>query len=87
MDPSTVQRYCGGKWTGENQRIDKMLQVMSHILPDNLFLELSAGLIDSAPYLLNTEILSKEVTGLLTTSNLPTVAKNPELVDRAILNK
>ena len=36
MDLSAVQRYCSGKWTGEHRRIDQMLQVMSHILPDNL---------------------------------------------------
>ena len=55
------------------------------MLPDNLFLELSAGLIDGVPNLLNTEISGKEVASLLSTSNLPIVAKNPELVDKAIM--
>ena len=49
---------------------------MSHILPDNLFQELAAGLVDGVPNLLNTEIPSEEVASLLTTNNLPTVAKN-----------
>ena len=64
-----------------------MLRVMSHILLDQLFLELAAGLIDGVQNLLNTEILSKEVASLLATSNLPTVVKNPELVDKAILKE
>ena len=62
-----------------------MLQLMSHILLDDLFQELAAGIVDSVPKLLNTEIPSEEVASLLTTNNLPTVAKNPELVDKAIL--
>ena len=60
---------------------------MSFILLDNLFLELSVGLVEGIPNLLNTEIPSKEVTSLLSTSNLPTVAKNPGLVDKVILKK
>ena len=64
-----------------------MLRVMSHILPDDLFQELAAGLVDSVPNLLNTEIPSEEVASLLTTNNLPTVAKTPELVDKAILKE
>ena len=78
MDLSAVQRYCGGKWTGEHRRTDQMLQVMSHILPDNLFQELAAGLVGGVPNLLNTELPSEEVAILLTTNNLSTVAKNPE---------
>ena len=62
-----------------------MLQVMSFILLDNLFLELSVGLVDGILNLLHTEIPSKEAASLLSTSNLPTVAKNLELVDKAIL--
>ena len=87
MNLSALQRYCGGKWTSEHWRTDEMLQVMSHILPNNLFLELATGLIDGVPNLLNTEIPSKEVASLLSTSNLPTVAKNLESVDKAILKK
>ena len=87
MNLSALQRYCGGKWTSEHWRTDEMLQVMSHILPNNLFLELATGLIDGVPNLLNTEIPSKEVASLLTTSNLPTVAKKSELVDKAILKE
>ena len=87
MDLSAVQRYCGGKWTGEHRRTDQMLRVMSHILPDDLFLELAAGLVDGVPNLLNTELPSEEVASLLTTDNLPTFARNPELVDKAILKE
>ena len=36
---------------------------------------------------MNTEIPSTEVASLLTTNNLPTVAKKPELVDKAILKE
>ena len=75
MDLSAVQRYCGGKLSGKHQRTDQMLQGMSHILPNNLFKELAAGLVDGVPNLLNTEIPSEEVAGLLTTNNLPMVAK------------
>ena len=87
MGMNAVQRYCKGKWTSEHRRIDEMLQVMSHILPNQLFLELATGLIDGVPNLLNTEIPSEEVASLLTTNNLPTVAKNPELVDKTILKE
>ena len=87
MNLSAVQQYCGGKWTGELRRTDKMLQAMSQILTNNLFLELAVGLIDGVPNLLNIEIPSKEVASLLTTSNLPTVAKNLGLVDKAIFKE
>ena len=60
---------------------------MSHILPDNLVLELAAVMVDGIPNLLNAELLSKEVASLLATPNLPTVAKNPELVDKAVLKE
>ena len=84
---SAVQRYCGGKWTGEHWRTDQMLQVMSNILSDNLFQKLAVGLVDGVPNLLNTELPSKEVASLLTTNNLPTVAKNPELVDKVTMKE
>ena len=58
---------------------------MSHILRDKLFQELVAGLIKGFPNLLNIELPSKEVESLLSTNNLPTVAKNPELIDEAIV--
>ena len=64
-----------------------MLRVISHILPNNLFQELAAGLVDGAPNLLNTELPSEEVASRHTTNNLPTVAKNPEIVDKAILKE
>ena len=60
---------------------------MSYILPDNLFQELAAGLINGIPNLLNTELPSEEVASLLTTNNLPIVAKKPELVNKAILKE
>ena len=60
---------------------------MSHILPDNLLQELAAGLVDGVPNLLNTELSSEELTSLLITNNLPTVAKKTELVDKAILKE
>ena len=87
MDLGAVQRYCGGKWTGKHWRTDQMLRVMSHILPDDLFQELAAAMVDGVPNLLNAEIPSKEVASLLATANLPTVAKNPKLVDKAILKE
>ena len=87
IDLNVVQRYCGDKWTGEHRRTDQMLRVMSHILSDDLFQELAAGLVDDVPNLLNTELASEEVASLLTTNNLPTVAKNLELVDKAILKE
>ena len=87
MNLSALQRYCGGKWTGKHRRTDQMLQVMSHILSDKLFQELTAGLVNGVSNLLNTKIPSKEVATLLSTSNLPTVAKNPKLVDRVILKE
>ena len=87
MDLGAVQRYCGGKWTGEQQRTDQMLRVMSHILPNDLFRELAVAMVDGVLNLLNTEIPSKEVASLWTTANLPIVAKNPKLVDKAILKE
>ena len=84
MDLGAVQRYCGGKWTGEHRRTDQMLQVMSDILPDTLFRELAAAMVDGVPNLLNAEIPSEKVANLLATANLPAVAKNPKLVDKAV---
>lgn len=60
---------------------------MLHILPNKLFQELAAGLIDSILNLLNAEHPSEEVESLLSTSNLLTVAKNPKLVNKAILKE
>ena len=87
MDLGAVQHYCDGKWTGEYRRINQMLRVMSHILLDNLFQELSAAMVDRVPNLLNTELPSKEVSSLLSADNLPTVTKNPKLVDKTILKE
>ena len=75
MDLSVVQQYCGGRWTGEHRRTNQMLQVMSHILPDDLFLELAAVMVDGIPNLLNAELPSEELASFLATLNLPTVAK------------
>ena len=64
-----------------------MLRVMSHVLPNDLFQELAAGLVDGVPNLLNTEIPSEEMASLITTNNLPMVAKKTELVNKAILKE
>ena len=85
MELGAVQRYCGGKWTGKHQCTNQMLLVMSHILPIDHFRELAAAMVDGVPNLLNAEIPSEEAASLLATANLPTVAKNPKLVDIAIL--
>ena len=87
MDLSAVQRYGGCGWIGEHRRTDQMPQVMYHILPDDLFLEIAAAMVDGVPNLLNAELQSEEVASLLATPNLPTVAKNPELFDKAILKE
>ena len=60
---------------------------MSHILPDDLFRELVAAMVDGVSNLLNTELPSKEVACLLVTANLPMLAKNPELINKAILKE
>ena len=70
MDLGVVQQYCGGRWTGEHRQTNQMLRVMSHILPEELFLELGAAMIDGVPNLLNTELPSEEVASLLATPNL-----------------
>ena len=87
MDLGAVQQYCGGQWMGEHRGTDQMLRAMSHILPDELFLELGTAMIDVVPNLLNSELPSEEVASLLAIPNLPTMAKNPELVDKAILKE
>ena len=87
MDLCAVQQYFGGRWTGEHRRTNLMLQVMSHILPDELFLELAAAMVDGVPNRLNAELPIKEVARLLATPNLSTVAKNPELIVKAILKE
>ena len=60
MDLSAVQQYFGRKWTCEHRRTDQMLGMMSHILPDKLFQELTAGLVNGVPNLLNAEIPSEK---------------------------
>ena len=60
---------------------------MSHNLLDELFLELAVAMVDGVPNLLNAELPSKVVESLLATPNLPTVTKNSELVDKAILKE
>ena len=60
---------------------------MSHILPDNLFQELAARLVDGVSNLLNTEIPSEEVVSLLTMNNLPTVAKTQSLLTKQSLKR
>ena len=64
-----------------------MIRMMSSILPDNLFQELAAGLVGGVPNLFNMELPSREVASVLTTNNLPTVAKTPKLVNKAILKE
>ena len=87
MDLSVVQRYCGCQWTGKHCCTNQMLQVMSHILPDKLLLKLAAAMVDGVPNLMNAKLPSEKVVSLLSTLNLPTVAKNLKLVDKAILKE
>ena len=56
MDLSAVQRYCRDRWTGDHRRINQRLRVMLYILPDELFIELVAAMIDGVPNLLKVEI-------------------------------
>ena len=71
MNLDLVQRYCGGRWLGEHRRTNQMLRTFSHILPDQLFTELCAGLVDGVPNLLNAELDNKEVQEMIHRGNLP----------------
>ena len=84
MDLATVQRYCQGRWMGQHRRTDEMLRIMSHILPDKLFLQLGAGLIDGVPNYLHGSIETEELDRYMAEDNLPSVQKMPDLVDKAI---
>lgn len=64
-----------------------MLRVLSHILPDKLFLELAAGLIDGVPNHLVAEIKEEETREMLQRNKLSNIASNPELVEKAILKE
>ena len=87
MNLWAIQRYCGGKWTGEHRHTNQMVRVTSHILPIDRFRELAAAMVDGVPNLLKVELPSEEVVSLLSTANLLTVAKNPEIIDKAILKE
>ena len=61
-----------------------MLHIMSHILPDKLFLQLGAGLIDDVPNYLHGSIETAELDRYMAKDNLPSVQKMLDLVDKAI---
>jgi hypothetical protein len=84
MDTEAVQRFCGGRWMGEHRRTLEMMKVMSHILPDEMFLGLGAGLIDGVPNCLYGDVPNEELQVNLATENLPGAMKKPELIDKAI---
>jgi len=84
MDTEAVQRFCGGRWMGEHRRTLEMMKVMSHILPEDMFLGLGAGLIDGVPNCLYGDVPNEELQTNLATENLPGAMKKPELIDKAI---
>ena len=85
MNLDLVQRYCGGRWLGEHRRTNQMFRTFSHILPDQLFTELCASLVDGVPNLLNAELDNKEVQEMLHRGNLSNAKSNPKLMKKAII--
>ena len=64
-----------------------MLRTLSHILPDQIFTELCAGLVDKVPNLLNVELDNKEVQEMIHRGNLPNAKANPKLMQKAIIKE
>ena len=84
MDTEAVQHFCGGRWMNKHRRNLKVLQVMSHIMPTDRFLALGAGLVDGVSNFLYSYVLLLELKANISTPNLPSVTRNPELIDKAI---
>ena len=84
MDTEAVQRFCGGRWLGEHRRTLEMLKVMTHILPDEMFLGLGAGLIDGVPNCMYGDVPNEELMANLATENLPGAMRKPALINKAI---
>ena len=69
---------------GQHWRTDKMICIMSHILPDKLFLQLGAGLIDGVPNYIHGSIETAELDRYMAEDNLSSIQKMPDLVDKEI---
>ena len=84
LDLECLQRFCGGRWMGEHRRTVQALRILSHILPDKLFLPYAATLIEGVPNCLHGHVPSDELYTNLATDNLQSVKHKPELVTKAI---
>ena len=60
---------------GEHRRTLEMMKVISHILPDEMFLNLGAGLIDGVPNCLYSDVPNEELEANLAIYNLPGAMK------------
>lgn len=56
---------------GEHQQTLEMMKVMTHILPDDMFLVLGAGLIDGVPNCVYGNVPHEKLQANLDTDNLP----------------
>ena len=65
-------------WTLEN------MKVMTHLLPDKMFLALGAGFIDGVPNWLYWDVPYKEIKANISTGNLLAPISKPVLITKAI---
>ena len=84
LDPEAVQRFCGGRWMGEQRRSVQMLRTMTHVLPDDVFLPFAATMVDGIPNCLYGNLTAAELDANLSTPNLLSVWKIPELIGKVI---
>ena len=73
MNLEAVQRFCGGRFTGEHRRTLQMLRTMSHIVPDDIYLPFAATFIDGVPNCFYGDVENSELEENLKTDNLPAV--------------
>ena len=84
MDLEAVQRFRGGRAMNEHRRTLQMLASMSHIMPDKIWRELGAGMVEGVPNFFHGDIEYDEFSAASKEKNLPAARQRPGVVEKAL---
>jgi hypothetical protein len=87
FDVAAVQRYCGGRFTGDHRRVEQILKTLRYVVSDDTFRQLAPGYVDGIPNLLSADVPYAEFHQYAKRGNQKNVAQHPDLVVKAVVKE
>jgi hypothetical protein len=82
-----VQRYCGGRFTGDHRRVQEMLLVIKPILTEETFKHMAPGYINGVPNFFHADVSYSEFQLYKANATQKNIDQHPKLVHTQLVKE